>query len=260
MGSRFLLISVFAAILLALSPSVVSPTSLAMSSSARPSPRGRGGPVSAHRVLVSALPAVAPSGSHAIPFLSAVPGTTLRAWKQTPPSSRAATGSLGPLITTRTSSLGTQATVSSASFEGIDMTCCDPPDGAIAAGLTYVMYAANDGVDIYNKVTGNVVLTTTFESFFSVLGLPSYAVYTDPRLAYDAATGRYVFLIDVVDLVYDRNWVAIAASATGDPTTFWWEYALDETLDGSIQSLNWADQPSLGMDSQAVYISTSQYS
>jgi hypothetical protein len=56
-----------------------------------------------------------------------------------------------------------------------------------------------------------------------------------------------------------ESWYLLATSWTSDPTGSWCKWALDATRDGSVPTDNWADYPALGLDSQAIYITSNQF-
>jgi hypothetical protein len=51
----------------------------------------------------------------------------------------------------------------------------------------------------------------------------------------------------------------LSISQTSDATGPWWNYKLDATKDGSTPTNNWADYPSLGVDSQALYLTANMF-
>ncbi|HRH60282.1 MAG TPA: hypothetical protein PL045_06910, partial [Chitinophagaceae bacterium] len=54
--------------------------------------------------------------------------------------------------------------------------------------------------------------------------------------------------------------ILLGVSQTSSPSGSYWIWALDATADGSTHTSNWADYPSLGYDTQAIYITTNQFS
>jgi hypothetical protein len=56
-----------------------------------------------------------------------------------------------------------------------------------------------------------------------------------------------------------RSLYLLSVSNTSDPLGPWRNYALDATRDGTTATNNWADFPALGVDNQALYITSNQF-
>ncbi len=153
-----------------------------------------------------------------------------------------------------------------ASAEGVDENALTnpyyPSDGAIASNGVSIVYAANDEIQSRAISNGNVTGTWAFSSFFAPAFLNNNdagVIFTDPRVQWDGFGGRWLIVVDALDSTSGQSWECVAASLTADPTMPWWVYALNSTLDGSNPTSNISDYPTLGFDSQAVYISTNQF-
>jgi hypothetical protein len=109
----------------------------------------------------------------------------------------------------------------------------EPPDVQVAAGPGFVVEMVNLAERTWRTDGGSaqVVQTRPLASFF---GRPSDQL-TDPRILYDAASGRW--LASIADI--DAASVLLAVSSTSDPTAAW-------TI-SSYKSPGCADQPRLGL-------------
>jgi hypothetical protein len=91
--------------------------------------------------------------------------------------------------------------------------------------------------------------------------LPSGITYCfDPKVVYDQHSGRWVILAVAYDPGTQRSWYLLSTSFSSDPTGNWCLWSLNATLDGSNPTTNWADYPGLGVDNQAIYITSNQFS
>jgi len=121
---------------------------------------------------------------------------------------------------------------SSAGFEALDNNdnanvsgfIVTPPDPQLAVGPRHVFEMVNIIGRIYTR-TGGVVQTFTLASFF---GVPAGYSDTDPKVLYDALSGRwfasYVSLVDNGGSNSDEGRLHIAVSQTNDPTGPWYLY------------------------------------
>lgn len=131
-----------------------------------------------------------------------------------------------------------------------------PSDAALAVGPNHVMEFLNGVVAIYNKATAVLVKSTTDLAFWSQAGItiPASWDVTDPRLVFDTASQRW--FAAQVDFdpsgVINTNHFLLAVSATADPTGAWKAFKFASLANGVN---DFADFPTLGLDSQGVYLS-----
>lgn len=124
-----------------------------------------------------------------------------------------------------------------ASFAGLDEGEAgqfEPPDMGVAAGPGFVVQMVNAAERVWRtSSTGapQVALTQPLSALYHSGG----DQLTDPRLEYDAPSGRW--LASVSDI--DSGSVLLAVSQTSDPTGAWSTY--------SFRSQGCADQPRLGV-------------
>lgn len=147
-------------------------------------------------------------------------------------------------------------------FQGITYTGLIPPDNGTAAGPNHVVEMVNSSWRAFTKTgTAATVLIPFCGSggwWSSVL--PSGVTHCfDPKILYDQFSGRWVMLAVAQRESPQGSWYLLATSWTSDPTGNWCIWALDATLDGSNPTSNWADYPGLGVDNQAIYITSNQF-
>ena len=119
-------------------------------------------------------------------------------------------------------------------FEGLDNSdnaavtgfVVTPPDPQVSVGPDHVFEMVNIIGRIYTRA-GGPVQTFTLASFF---GVPAGYQDTDPKVFYDALSGRwfasYVSLIDPSGGNNDQGRLHVAISQTSDPTGVWNVYLL----------------------------------
>lgn len=123
-----------------------------------------------------------------------------------------------------------------------------PPDTQVATSGSDVVEALNSAMWEYST-SGSQLGGVDLNNFFSV---PSGYSFTDPKIAYDSAVGRWLLSGLSVDSSNDSQ-VYLAASTTSDPAGNWNTYTIN-TESGVLQ-----DQPKIGFDSSVVVISWNDY-
>lgn len=113
----------------------------------------------------------------------------------------------------------------------------DPPDPEIAAGNGSVVEMVNSAIRIWSS-DGSLRSTVSATSFFNA----SSGDLSDPRIVYDASSGRW--FASVVDV--GESTVRLAVSETGDPAGAWTIYDHNAGV--------CADQPALGVSGSLVVI------
>lgn len=135
-----------------------------------------------------------------------------------------------------------------------------PPDPHIAAGPNHVMTVVNTTVQAFTK-TGGVVLQESLRNFFAPLG-PLTGTF-DPKVLFDTQAGRWVVVtLEQTDQALgdaaDTSRIFVAASDDADPAGNWSMTAVDaRTMIGGTD--HWADFPGLGVDEEAIYITTNMF-
>jgi hypothetical protein len=127
-----------------------------------------------------------------------------------------------------------------------------PPDTNGAAGPNHLMTMLNSQVRIQDK-TGGVVSTATLDAFWTT-GTGLSGSPFDPRLVYDAGSGRWIATVDANSRsATSAVWFAI--SDDDDPTGVWSFYAFD--ADGT--NTNWADFPGFGVNDRWIAIANNMF-
>lgn len=149
------------------------------------------------------------------------------------------------------------APAGSTNFAGIAATGWIPPDCTLAVGPQHVLQAVNSSLAVYNKVGGAPVLQRTLTQWFSnvVQGITIF----DPKALYDQHAGRWVVLAAAVQQKPQKSLYLLSVSISSDPLGPWRNYQFDATLDGSTATNNWADYPALGVDNQALYVTSNMF-
>lgn len=159
-----------------------------------------------------------------------------------------------PLTTTPTDAAPSSLT----SFPGISATGWIPPDCTFAVGPSHVLASVNAKVAIYPKTGGSPLKQITLNSWFSnVIG---DAKIFDPKALYDQHAGRWVLLAVALGPGSKDSFFLLSISKTIDPLGGWFNYKMDAKKDGTTSTKFWADYPSLGVDSQALYLTANMFS
>jgi hypothetical protein len=167
----------------------------------------------------------------------------------------------------------------------------EPPDQGLCVGNGFVLESVNTAFQVFNS--GGTPLTSpeAFSQFFGVApevirsSPPVFGDFlSDPKCNYDAATQRWFMTIlqidppglcnvgdfgSVVPCPGSRAHTFVAVSQSADPRGSWNLFSIDATDDGLNGTPNHAnsiiacpcfgDQPLLGMNADALFISTNEY-
>jgi hypothetical protein len=137
----------------------------------------------------------------------------------------------------------------------------EPPDLGLCVGNGKVVEMTNLELAVYdttgNRTQGPLTLS-------SVFGVPPSDFISDPKCYYDAPTNKfYMTLTDLTDLAAHSS--LLIAVMDGNATTFA-SYQIDTTNDGTNNTPShfgcpcFGDQPLLGADSNAIFVSTNEFS
>jgi len=139
-----------------------------------------------------------------------------------------------------------------------------PPDQALAEGNGFVFEAVNNVFEILNTSFGHVTNAESMENFWAPAILTTgYCSVSDPKAHYDTITRKWY----VTEVAYGPpgcapgSAVFIAVSTTSDPLSIYNIYVLDTSFDGTTCGPDGciADQPLLGMNRNALFISTNSF-
>jgi hypothetical protein len=139
-----------------------------------------------------------------------------------------------------------------------------PPDQALAEGNGYTFEAVNNVFMIMDTNFGHVTNAEPMEQFWApAILITGYCSVSDPKAHYDNKTRKWY----VTEVAYGPpgcapgSAVFIAVSTTSDPLSIYNIYVLDTSFDGSKCTADGclADQPLLGMNENALFISTNSF-
>lgn len=128
----------------------------------------------------------------------------------------------------------------------------------MAVGPQHLLASVNSSVAFYSKAGGAALMLKTLTQWFAnvVQGLTIF----DPKALYDQHAGRWVLLaVAVKNAAPKKSLYLLSISNTSNPLGPWRNYALNAMVDGTTATNNWADFPALGVDNQALYVTSNQF-
>lgn len=134
-----------------------------------------------------------------------------------------------------------------------------PPDSMGAVGPAQFIAACNGRIRSFSKDSGAAdgVLNVSTDTFFASV-LPAGSFTSDPRIRYDRLTGRWFIIMISVPSTVTPNRILIAVSNTSiiTPSTTWSFYQFQPSAINPprTNTSDFADFPTLGIDSFALYI------
>lgn len=138
-------------------------------------------------------------------------------------------------------------------------TSAYPPDTMGAVGPSQFLLAVNGRIRVFNKTNGaRGELDADIDSFFN--SVRAGDITTDPRVRYDRLSGRWFIVIINTTSSNNRIILAVSNSATINSATAWTFYYFQHNLVApSGDNGCFADYPSLGIDTHALYIGVNQF-
>ena len=148
------------------------------------------------------------------------------------------------------------APVASNNFAGISATGWLPPDCTMAVGPAHVLASVNSSLAVYTKA-GVLLLQRTLTQWFAnvVQGMTIF----DPKALFDQHAGRWVLLAVAITNSPKASLHLLSISTTSDPMGSWSNYRFDAMRNGNALTNNWADFPALGVDNQALYVTSNMF-
>jgi hypothetical protein len=125
-----------------------------------------------------------------------------------------------------------------------------PPDTQLAAGPTAIAEATNDTLSVWSK-SGTLTAAADLNAFFVV---PSGQSFTDPRILYDAQSGRFFLSGWSLDSTDTDTTTYLAVSDTSNPAGGWTSYEVNSSTTGEL-----TDQPMIGVCSDKVVMAWDDY-
>jgi hypothetical protein len=130
-----------------------------------------------------------------------------------------------------------------------------PPDTMGAVGDAHVVELLNGRFAVYDKSSGQLLQSDTLTGFWTNAGAPPKEDFAlDPRVLYDATSRRW-FAASVDGLTATGDFL-LAVSDSADPTQGWTAFTID--TDPTDQSF--AEFPTLGINSEGVYLAAERVS
>jgi hypothetical protein len=218
----------------------------------------------AQRITVRSLPAPAPSTA-ALPFrplagagfASAKARANSGAQRATPRvASPLAPSVLGPLTGSGPARLLSTISGMTKSTEssGFGITV-EPPDPQLATGPSNVVEMVNSVGSVFTKSGTNVENFSLEDFFVPNPGTRStYPVFSDPRILYDAPSGRWFASGVELNPTTNDSQVTVAVSSTSDPTQPWTSYTVKANTSGTIY-----DQPKIGVCDNTLTVSWNDF-
>ncbi len=139
----------------------------------------------------------------------------------------------------------------------------EPPDQGLCVGNGFVVEPVNSAFSIF-RPDGSVIAGPFNVNVLFGEGLREYT--SDPRCHFDSATNTWFATILFISSDNSKGRTDIAVNSSGDPTTPWTVYHLDNTDAGGKGTPShpgcpcFGDQPLLGIDEDNLYISTNEFS
>lgn len=128
-----------------------------------------------------------------------------------------------------------------------------PPDTMGSVGPDHVVELVNGRYDVYRKSDGVKLQTSSLNQFWTAAGTSFTGSTFDPRVIYDASSGR--FFAASVDNARGPNGFLLAVSTSSDPTAGWSAFRFDS----DASDTNWADYPTLGFDADTVTLAATMF-
>ncbi len=124
----------------------------------------------------------------------------------------------------------------------------EPPDTMMAAGPTILLETVNSNVSVWTKTGTRIALAD-----LNKLPMPTGWTFSDPRVLFDALTGRF-FFIGLAFALNHSSLVFLGVSKTSDPAGGFFLYTVAQTSNGQLH-----DQPKIGINDDKVVISWDEY-
>jgi hypothetical protein len=139
----------------------------------------------------------------------------------------------------------------------------EPPDQGLCVGNGVVVEPVNSAFTFYRTDGSLIAGPFNVNDLFNEGALE---FTSDPRCYFDKATNTWFATILFINDTGTEGRTDVAVNSSGDPTTPWTVYHLDNTDDGTDGSPHhpgcpcFGDQPLLGIDPENIYISTNEFS
>jgi hypothetical protein len=152
----------------------------------------------------------------------------------------------------------------SLNFQGLSQsslpsTNTETPAISGAIGTSQFAEFVNGGFAVYSRVTGGQQAICSDQQFWSNAGISSQSAgwgARDPRILFDPSSGHWFATEVTTSAVNNQILLAVSIGADASPTAGNWKAVSVAGNSGPQSSYQFVDLPTLGLDSNAVYIST----
>lgn len=140
----------------------------------------------------------------------------------------------------------------------------EPPDQGLCANGRNVIEMVNLNFKVFdanlNALSGPIVLETFFgDPLDGPQPNGSVLIQGDPRCVWDAGTGRWFLSQLVIDIAKGTSVFQIAASTSSNPLGSYNLYTLDNTDSSNPGCPCLGDQPTLGVNADALFVDTNEF-
>ncbi len=144
------------------------------------------------------------------------------------------------------------------SYQGfLDQGNYIPPDDYLAAGPNHVISVDNGRFRIWSK-TGTLQKSVNIDSWFGTT--LSGASPFDCKVTYDHFAKRWVQVWLHQNDGLLQGYFLISVSDDSNPHGTWYNWAIPSSLNGATPSSGWGDYQGVGIDQNAIYLTTNQFS
>jgi hypothetical protein len=147
------------------------------------------------------------------------------------------------------------ASTDSLAVNGFDV---EPPDQGLCVGPGGELETVNLAVAFYDR-TGTLALgPVSLNAFFGETSGFNQTFISDPRCYYDSQAQAWFATIVAIDSL-NASHFDVAVNTTTDPTNPWTIYRFNTTDASHPNCPCFGDQPLLGLDAHAVFVSTNEF-
>ncbi|MEO8320833.1 MAG: phosphoesterase, partial [Bradyrhizobium sp.] len=142
-------------------------------------------------------------------------------------------------------------------FSGITSTSSYPPHNGLAVGPGYIVMAEGSRIE-WTNLTGGAATVQSVYSFFNSLGATATNSLYDPRVIFDATSGRFIIIMENIGSNGAVSNIDIAVSKDSNPNDGWYFASLNTslTINGQLTS---SDRSTISVDANNIYITAPQY-
>jgi hypothetical protein len=123
-----------------------------------------------------------------------------------------------------------------------------------AAGPQHLVELLHGRYAVFDKSNGELITSRRMADFWADAGVTVEGFAFDPRIVYDAPSGRW--FAAAVDNPSAANHFLLAVSNSQDPTDGWRAFRVQSDPDNHAQ---WADYTTLGVDGDGVYVAADMF-